>query len=225
MIFLNLSLWDYAAVALFLGIITYLNFRVESETSSPPSTYSIMTHYRGRWMEVLTTRENRIVDAQILAMLQQSSRFFSSGMMIAIGALVALMARPELQMDLEDIFQVEISKSLWNLKLFFTALILANGFFKFLWASRVFGYCAVVMASVPEDSDVVAKREAARATKLNVAASKSFNRGLRMIYFALAAMCWLLGAVPFLIATLIVAGIIWRREYHSQTRRALLDGL
>ncbi len=223
MTFFDLSLLDIFAVALFVGIIVFLNFVVEREGGSPVSTFGIMTKYRARWMEVLTTRENRIVDAQVLAMLQQSSRFFSSGMMIAIGALIALMTRPELQTDLEDVFHIEIAKSIWNMKLFFAALVLANGFFKFLWAGRVFGYCAIVMASVPEGDDEHARHEAARATKLNIAASKSFNRGLRMIYFALASVCWLLGAWPFIIATLIVTAIVWRREYNSQTRHALMQ--
>ncbi len=183
-----------------------------------------MVHYRAKWMEVLLTRPNRIVDAQILTMLQQSSRYFSSGMMIAIGAVIALMSRPDLQSEFESIFHVDIAQSLWNLKLFFTGLVLAGGFFKFLWASRVFGYCAIVLAAIPEIENTEATREAQRATKLNVAASKSFNRGLRAIYYALASLCWLLGALPLIIATLIVTGIVWRREFRSQTRHALLEG-
>ena len=29
--------------------------------------------------------------------------------------------------------------------------LLANGFLKFVWAVRLFGYCAIVMASTPND--------------------------------------------------------------------------
>ncbi len=223
--FFNLTPLDWFALAMFLTVNAYFSWRIEREIASPPSTYALMVSYRSRWMDVLIDRPNRIVDAQILGMLQQSARFFSSGMMIAIGAVIALMSRPDLQTDLEGVFHLNIEQSAWNLKLFFTGLVLANGFFKFLWSGRVFGYNAIVMAAIPEDKSEAALREANRASKLNIAASKSFNRGLRMIYFALASLCWLLGAVPFIIATVLIAAIIWRREFHSHTRSALMEEL
>ncbi len=36
---------------------------------------------------------------------------------------------------------------------------------------------------------------------MNITAARSFNRGLRSIYFALAALAWLLGPVPLLAVT------------------------
>ncbi len=218
--FWQLELLDIFAILIFFTIVIVFNLRIEAETSERPSTYSLMFKYRHKWMQVLTTRNNRIVDATILSMLQQSSRFFASGMMIAVGGVIALMSRPQLQVGLEGIFHKDLDANTWNFKLFFVALILANGFLKFIWSGRVFGYCAIVMASISENDPNDA--EMTRAAELNITASRSFNRGLRMIYFALAAICWLLGAVPFMLATGFVSYTIWRREFSSATRNALM---
>ena len=218
--FWELNWLDYIAIGIFFTSILMFNIRIETETSERPSTHSLMLKYRRQWMEVLTTRDNRIVDATILNMLQQSSRFFASGMMIAVGGVIALMSRPDLQTGLEGIFHKSLDPTTWNFKLFFVGLVLANGFLKFIWSGRVFGYCAIVMAAIPENSP--STKQIVRAAELNITAARSFNRGLRMIYFALAAMCWLLGAIPFIAATGFVSYTIWRREFSSATRIALM---
>lgn len=218
--FWQLNFLDIVAIIIFFIAMILFNIRIEAETSERPSTHSLMLKFRRQWMQVLTTRNNRIVDATILNMLQQSSRFFASGMMLAVGGVIALMSRPELQHGLEGVFHKTLDAEAWNFKLFFVALILANGFLKFIWSGRVFGYCAIVMASIPENDPN--DTEIKRAAELNITASRSFNRGLRMIYFALAAICWLLGPVPFILATGFVSYTIWRREFSSMTRNALM---
>ena len=74
-------------------------------------------------------------------------------------------------------------------------LFLADALLKFIWSNRLFGYCAVLMAAVPNDADDPrAFHRAAQAAEVNITAARSFNRGLRSVYFALAALAWLLGA-------------------------------
>ncbi|MDO5643766.1 MAG: DUF599 domain-containing protein, partial [Paracoccus sp. (in: a-proteobacteria)] len=97
---------------------------------------------------------------------------------------------------------------------------------KFIWSHRLFGYCAVVMASVPNDiADPLAIPRAHQAAELNVTAAKSFNIGLRNIYFSLAALGWLLGAWALMATTVIVLAVIWRREFASHSRQVLLRNL
>jgi uncharacterized membrane protein len=104
-------------------------------------------------------------------------------------------------------------------------LILADALLKFVWAHRLFGYCAVLMASVPNDpADPQAFPRAAQAAEVNITAARNFNRGLRAIYFALAAMAWLLGPLPMAAATALCAGVLLRREFASISREAMIEG-
>ena len=45
---------------------------------------------------------------------------------------------------------------------------------------------------------------------------------MRAIYFALSAAAWILGPVPLILATLATVAVLWRREFASQSRAALL---
>jgi uncharacterized membrane protein len=112
---------------------------------------------------------------------------------------------------------------IFQLKLGLVALLLTNAFLKFVWANRVFGYCAVLMAAVPNDpNDPSAFPRAAQAAELNIRAAINFNRGLRTMYFALAALAWLLGAIALIVATLVVVWVVWSREFASLPRSILL---
>lgn len=102
--------------------------------------------------------------------------------------------------------------------------VLVVAFLKFVWSHRLFGYCAVVLAAVPNDpSHPDAARYAEKSAKLNTYAARSFNRGLRAMYFALAALAWLLGAWAMIAATLMTLAVLYRREFNSQSRAALVD--
>jgi len=111
----------------------------------------------------------------------------------------------------------------WQLKLGLVALFLTNAFLKFVWANRVFGYCAVIMASVPNDpTDPKAYPRAAQAAELNIRGAMNFNRGLRAMYFALGALAWLIGPYALIIATATVFWVLWSREFASIPRSILL---
>src|SRR5438094_6584324 len=51
---------------------------------------SRMNGYRETWMRRMLARENRMVDMQIMAALQNGTAFFASTSLIAIGALTLL---------------------------------------------------------------------------------------------------------------------------------------
>jgi len=80
-----------------------------------------------------------------------------------------------------------------------------------------------MMAAVPNDvDDPQALLRAAAAAEINITAARSFNRGLRSIYFALGALGWLLGAYALLFTTLITAAVLLRREFVSQSRLIIM---
>jgi uncharacterized membrane protein len=100
---------------------------------------------------------------------------------------------------------------------------LVNALLKFVWANRLFGYCAIMMAAVPNDiSDPLASLRAGQAADLNITAAKSFNSGLRSIYFALGSLAWMLGPIALMGAVAVVTGVLLRRDFASASRRIML---
>ena len=112
----------------------------------------MMSEYQREWMRQLTTRSNRIMDAQVLVSLRQGTSFFASTSLIALGALLALIGNPQpLAGVAEGLVHVAAPAQLLQAKLVLVALFLAHAFLKFVWSNRVFGYASVVMAAVPDD--------------------------------------------------------------------------
>ena len=44
---------------------------------------------------------------------------------------------------------------------------------------------------------------------------------MRSVYFTIAALTWLMGPLPLIIATIVTVTLIYRREFNSRTRLAL----
>ena len=213
-------------VALFLLWACWLavGWRIEHPGSASPSVTIIMSDYRREWMRQMITREPRIFDAAILANLRQGTAFLASGCMIAIGGVLALIGNTEaLEGVASELTSAGAPALVWQFKLLIVVLFLTHGFLKFVWANRVFGYCAVVMAAVPNDiTHKLAKTRALQAAEINIRAAWNFNRGLRSIYYALGTLAWLLGPYALLVATCAVTYLIWQREFYSKPRQILL---
>ncbi|OUS04298.1 hypothetical protein A9Q96_15210 [Rhodobacterales bacterium 52_120_T64] len=217
---------DFAALGAILFAWGIMGWFIERHRPNSPSTHALIAEYRFRWMEVMLTRDVRMVDANILTSLRQGASFFTSASMIAIGGGIAMLGKADrLQGVAADLSGDVAPIVVWEAKILLVVLILASAFLKFVWSHRLFGYCAVVMAAVPEGdaNDPEAIRMARKAAKLNIYASRSFNRGIRTMYFALAGMAWLLGPVALLLATAATVLMLYRREFHSQSRVALLE--
>ena len=223
--FTSFTTIDIAAVALLFGLWALVGWRIEHPNSRHPSTSMLMQRYRRDWMKEMVTRTPRIFDAQILSTLRQGTAFFASTCMILLGGTLALIGdTASIAGVAEDFTQNGHSEVIWEIKLMVPALFLTNAFLKFVWANRLFGYCAVLMAAVPNDtSHEKVYHRASQSAEINVTAARSFNRGLRSIYFALASAGWLVGAWVLIGLTLLTCVVIWRREFASESRKVLLD--
>ncbi len=173
----------------------------------------------------MVTRQPRIFDAQTLLTLREGTSFFASATMIAIGGGLAAIGNSDQLMGLANQITLESDPAIvWEIKLLVILVFLVNAFLKFVWSHRLFGYCAVLMAAVPNDpEDPNAQPRAAKAATVNISAARSFNRGLRSVYFAMGSAAWLLGPAAFLGATVVTCAVLWRREFASQSRAALMD--
>lgn len=219
------SAFDYASLGLLVGLWLIIGWCVEHSSDTRPSTSRLMSDYRRQWMQQMITREPRIFDAQIVSSLRQGTAFFASTAMIALGGGLALLGNADrLTMVAGDLIQSDAPTFVWEVKLLLMILLLTNAFLKFVWANRLFGYASVVMATVPNDiSHPECTTRAAQAAEINILAAISFNRGLRSVYFALAATAWLAGPFVLMGASLLTCIVIWRREFASRARRVLLN--
>lgn len=222
--FTALGALDLAALLLVLMLWAGLGWAIEHPAAHRPSVTFLVAQRRRDWMKVFVTRDPRIFDSQILASLRQGTSFFASTSIFAIGGVLALIGNIDpLRGVAAEVTMTDTPALIWQVKLGLVTLFLVISFLKFVWSNRIFGYCSVVMAAVPDDPDHPdAYMLAAQAAELNIRAAMNFNRGLRAMYFALGALAWLLGPVPLIIATLIVGWTIWSREFASLPRRILL---
>ncbi|WP_374433112.1 DUF599 domain-containing protein [Tabrizicola sp.] len=194
----------------------------EQPPKSRPSVSWLMEDYRRDWMRTFVTRQPRIFDATLIDSLRQGTAFFASACMIAIGGGVAVIGNAAAVQRLADELPIGAGPDV-ALKMLPVIAFLANSLLKFVWAHRLFGYCSILMAAVPNDpADPIAFHRAGQAAEINITAAKSFNRGLRSIYFALAALGWLLGPWGLLAGTVLATGVLLRREFASHSRRVIL---
>ncbi|MGR3631464.1 putative membrane protein [Limimaricola soesokkakensis] len=220
----HLTLFDTLGLALMLVGYWLIGWRIE-HPGRRPSVTVLMAEHRREWMREFVLRGNRIFDATIMGSLRQGTSFFASTCLLAVGGVLALIGNTEpLQGVAEGFGQDRQPDVLWQIKLLPVALLLTHAFLKFVWAHRIFGYCSVLMASVPNAAeDPRALPRAMQAAELNIRAAWNFNRGLRAMYFALGALAWLLGGWALILAMAAVLWVLWSREFASVPRAVLLE--
>lgn len=223
----SLSVADLSAVVLLFCVWFGIGWLTERPPAGKPSVSVLMTRFRREWMEHFITREPRIFDGNILASLREGTAFFASACMIATGGILALIGNTDQLRGLAHELALEGSGNiLWELKLLVTMFFVVNAFLKFVWAHRLFGYCAIMMAAVPNDpAHPMARDRAMQAADLNITAARSFNAGLRSVYFALGSLGWLAGPWMLMLGTGVVLFVTWRREFASTSRQVILRSL
>lgn len=221
----NLPFLDILAVSLTVIAWLGIGYAIENPPRKRLSVSYLMQDYRRQWMRQMITRVPRVFDGTIIDSLRQGTAFFASASMIAVGGGLAIVGNPAVVMGIAH--DLPLSSDVANLRLraLFVVLFLANALLKFVWANRLFGYCAVMMGAVPNDpADPMAAVRAAQAADLNIHAAKSFNRGLRSIYFALGALGWLLGPYALMATTVLASAVLIRRDFASVSREIILRG-
>jgi uncharacterized membrane protein len=217
---------DSWALALLIFCWLATGFAAEHPPSWRLSVSHLMKDYRRRGMVEFLTREPRIFDISLIDSLRQGTAFFVSGSMIAIGGGIAMIGNVSTLQGLAQDLTLGINPGQTRFKLIVVVGLMANSLLKFMWSHRLFGYCAIMMAAVPNDhTHPEALPRAMQTAEINITAAKGFNRGLNGVYFALAALAWLIGPKALICATLFAAGVMIRREFASHSRQVMLESL
>jgi uncharacterized membrane protein len=201
------------------------HYAVEMGPHAGKSLNMKMNLRRGRWIREAMTRDNRIVDTQVMNGLQNGTAFFASTSLIAIGGALSLLQSTDRVVAIfADLpFGAGVTtRAAWEMKVIGLAVIFAYAFFKFAWSYRLFNYCVILIGALPP-AKKHDEQEAARAVhetiEMNVSAGRHFNRGQRAFFFALAYLGWFLGAAAFLVFTAAVLTAMWRRQFASDAAR------
>jgi uncharacterized membrane protein len=220
------TLPDLLALAFFL--IAWIGYAILLEwTTQGQSGLNARMHlYRDRWMHEMLRRDMRMVDAQIMASLQNGTAFFASTSLIAIGGTLTILRTTD---DLITIvstlpFGVQTTRMLWEIKTIGLAVIFVYAFFKFAWSYRLYNYVAIMIGAMPpasERDDPEARRHALRTGKLCEAAGRHFNRGQRAFFFALGYLGWFVSPWLLVATTAAIFAVMWFRQFGSDARAAM----
>lgn len=221
------GLLDGAALAFFMGAWFAYHYAVEHTRLGATSLNALMNKKRMLWLQQSLERDNRIIDTQVLNGLQNGTAFFASTSLIAMGGTASLLGSTDqiLQVFADLPLNLQSSRGAVEIKIIGLAVLFAYAFFKFSWSYRVFNYAAILIGAMPpaEHKDEPAAQNAAIAAgRINSVAGRHFNHGQRAFFFAVAYLGWFAGPILFFITTAAVLIVMWRRQFRSDARQALL---
>jgi uncharacterized membrane protein len=223
------SATDLVALACFIGAWIGYAFAVERSAHGRDTLNAHMNRYREIWMRRMLHRDMRMVDMQIMASLQNGTAFFASTSLIAVGGALSLLRGTE---DILSVMQalpvgIEASRGQWELKTIGLTIILVYAFFKFAWSYRLFNYVAILLGAMPQASErdsAEAEAHVRRTARLFQSAGLHFNRGQRAFFLALGYLGWFAGPYVLIASTAAVVVVLWRRQFTSDSRQAVIDG-
>lgn len=219
---------DIAAVAWFAVATFGYKFVTSRPALEKVGIAGRIQRYRLEWMRIMSRRDSRIVDAQLLMALSHGNAFFASTAAIAIGGLAAMSGSGDKVIAFLDRipYAAQTTPLLWELKIVLLIGVFVFAFFSFAWAFRLSHYTAIMIGATPlpgEGDAAACERHAERTARLIGIAADHANSGLRSFYYAMAAMAWLLHPLAFIVATTWIVGILARRDYFSRSRALLAE--
>ncbi len=220
------SIPDFVSLAFFIGSWTFYHVAITRGWGGKPGLNRRMEDYRRKWMHEMSLRDPRIVDASIMASLQNGTAFFASTSLIAIGGVAAILRSTDdvLKVFSEITIGLSPNRSLFELKVVGLLAILGYAFFKFAWAYRLFNYGAIIFGATPSAKSPDANerdRVASIAARMNIVAGSHFTRGQRGFFFAIAWLGWFLGPWIFMGTTAAIVYCLWARQFASDALAAL----
>ncbi len=99
-------------------------------------------------------------------------------------------------------------------------MVFIVAYFKFTWSLRQFNMLSLVVGAAPLPGEGT-EEDARRFARINALSGDEFNRGIRAYYFGLAAVFWFIQPWVFAAVTTLIVGVLYRRDFRSQTLAAM----
>lgn len=226
----NVYLLDILALLWFAicwwGYSRYADFSYKKTHS----IVGVMNQYRLQWMRQMMKRDNRMVDASLIGTLVRSISFFASTSILVIAGLATMLRYSSETAELISVLPMvrSASQQAMELKVLLMELIFIYAFFKFTWSVRQHNYTGILIgaAPAPNDTDISTEdRESyiKRAAALAGNAARHFNMGVRAYYFGMAALSWFVHPLLFMLGSVWVVYVLYRREFHSYALELIYD--
>lgn len=220
-LFTLFSAADWVALALFFaGWIGY-SLLADRAAKGERGLRGVTSKLRDDWGRQMVARENRIADAALTGNLMTSVSFYANTTIYIIAGLIAVAGTlDQLIKFAEELpFARQQTKSLLEAKLFLMIAIFIFAYFKFTWALRQYNFLSILIGSAPprEDAAALLESHARRFAALSTLSGDEFNRGIRAYYFGFAALAWFVAPAVFMAFTLLILGVLYRRDFRSAT--------
>ena len=223
----DIGLSDIFAL-LFFFIAWYTMSKLSSRynyNNDKPSLYIITKSVRNKWMLRLLDRENRMADVALLGHLMRSVSFFASTSLLVLASLITVFGIVEdaIKITYDIPFAQQVSISFWKLKLLLMVVIFIFVFFKLVWSIRQYNATIFMIGAAPEafDSEQEKNNYGENLGTVINRASRHFIDGMRGYEYALAALAWFIHPYLFMVSTVLVSLVTYRREFASQTMKAM----
>jgi uncharacterized membrane protein len=225
----NLPLLDVFAFSWFVSCWVGYTYYSSCGSLKRKSLLAAMDQYREEWALSILSRDNRIVDSQVINGLIRKETFFASTtVLILVGVITQIGSYEKYALISSELsFAEPPSAMLWLLKICLLAFVFVHAFFKFTWSIRQHSYSAILLTSIPmpNDRDIALSKDTAfTMARLSSLGAKHFNDGVRAYYFALAELSWFLHPVAFILSTTWIVLVLYRREYQSKALKLLTRG-
>ena len=222
---------DWFALGFFLLVWICYTLFAKHSSDGKHSILAMTNRYRHQWMLQTTARDPRMLDGIITQTLSATPAFFCSTTILILGGLFALLGTTDKAAELvrEIPFAEQTPILVFEFKILVLVVIFVYSFFRFSWSMRQYTFVALLIGGMPPAEDFASgeasnrQRYADRAAAMTGLAAETFNGGLRAYYFSFAALGWFFSPTLFVLGTLLVAGILYSREFKSEVLALLED--
>lgn len=209
-------------IMLWLGYGWMINFQTETY-----HLVKVMHRYRLQWIKHMIKRTDRQLDLEVVVHLLRTVSLLAvmTGLLV-VGAIMILGYSDHLMPLLNTLpWSIPSNFFTWTLKTATLVMVCLFAFFKLTWVIRQLGYVTVLIVAAPvyrEGMDVIydLKRQTKYVTKTATILSnidQHFISAIRGLYFAAAVLSWYLHPLLFILVTMLMVAICYRREFMSRT--------
>jgi uncharacterized membrane protein len=221
---MGLAVWDWAAaggfVAVWLAYIPMLR-----KLGEPGGFVSgDMATVREAWMANMVSRDNSVVDSQLLGHALATSTFMTSTTLAIIAGLSGVLFGGDAVWRAVQSapFIATASPLIHAMKLGLVLIVLGRSLVAFIWALRQYKYLLAIIGARPLGAEPTVRAAWAKAaTDVMGSAVRSFSVGLGSYYLAFAAAAWMLGPLAMAIATAAACALLFWRQNHSVTAQSV----